>query len=363
MRQRPPIKDPIAAFKKEVERLRKRLNIPGISVAVLQQQKVAFAKGFGYADIENKIPAAANTPYHIASLSKPFAAAVLMKLVERGQLNLDDAMAELLKDTRFPYGDTRIRGYADMCKAIRKASRDRAFEYQHLLQDYRCDSERITVKHHLTHTAQAVPGDAYRYNGFLFGFLSLVAEEVSRKSYRELLVEHIIAPLKMTRTVPSLSDTHRDQVLAERAKYYRMGFGGEFVSSKYPVKLSASAGMISTVLDLAKFDRAMDRNLIVSEESKEAMFTPTISHKGRSLPYGLGWFVQEVMGVKIVWHYGWAPQAYSSLIVKVPQQHRTLILLANSDGASSTFHLDDGNVFTSPFAVSFLNLFTKLRVE
>ena len=110
MRQHSPDKDPIAAFRKEVERLRKELNIPGISVAVLRQQRVGFAEGFGYADIESRIPAAANTPYHIASLSKPFAAAVLMKLVEKGLLNLDDAMADLLKDTRFPYGDGKIRG-------------------------------------------------------------------------------------------------------------------------------------------------------------------------------------------------------------------------------------------------------------
>ena len=64
----------------------------------------------------------------------------------------------------------------------------------------------------------------------------------------------------------------------------------------------------------------MDQNLIVSEESKEAMFTPNISTKGTVLPYGLGWFVQEHMSVKIVWHYGWAPFAYSSLILKVPEK-------------------------------------------
>ena len=92
-------------------------------------------------------------------------------------------------------------------------------------------------------------------------------------------------------------------------------------------------GMISTVLDLAKFDVAMDRNRIVSEASKEAMFTPTISSSGRTLPYGMGWFVQEDEGTKLVWHYGWAPHAYSSLYLKVPEKGVTLILLANSDGA------------------------------
>jgi len=121
--------------------------------------------------------------------------------------------------------------------------------------------------------------------------------------------------------------------------------------------------MISTVLDLAKFDVAMDQNLLVSEESKEAMFTPTLSNNGQPLPYGLGWFVQEVKGTKLIWHYGYAPGAYSSLILKVPEEEVTLIFLANSDGASAGFYLGDGDVLRSPFAVTFLNLFTDLEVK
>ena len=116
--------------------------------------------------------------------------------------------------------------------------------------------------------------------------------------------------------------------------------------------------MVSTVLDLAKFDVALDRNLIVSEKSKRAMFTSTLSNSGQPLPYGMGWFVQEYMGTKLVWHYGEAPDAYSSLILKVPERELTLILLANSDGASAPFDLGSGNVIKSPFAITFINLFT-----
>ena len=71
------------AFEREIESLLDKLNIPGCSVAIIKQQKVVFAKGFGFANIENQIPATENTPYHIASLTKPFSAAVLMKLVEQ----------------------------------------------------------------------------------------------------------------------------------------------------------------------------------------------------------------------------------------------------------------------------------------
>lgn len=350
--------DPIQAFEQKLEEMRKKLSIPGMSVAVLKEQKIVFAKGFGYADIEKQIPATENTPYNIASLTKPFGATALMALVEEGRLNLDDAMAEMLKDTHFQYGDHTAQGYADLCKKIRRL----AWRYGSLLRDYRCHTEKISVRHHLTHTSQGMPGETYRYNGFLYTFLSDVAQEASGKRFDELLVEKIISPLEMTRTVPSINEKYRDQILAERAKYYRTGFLGGFVPSKYPVTLSASAGMVSTVLDLPKFDVAMDRNLIVSEESKEQMFTPTVSNSGQTLPHGLGWFIQEHSGVKIVWHYGWAPNAYSSMILKVPEKKVTLVLLANSDGASAPFQLGEGNVFKSPFAVAFIDLFANMEV-
>lgn len=353
--------DTIEVFRQKIDRLQKELHIPGMSVAILKNRQIVFAKGFGYADVKDKIPAEANTPYNIASLTKPFAAAVLMKLVEQGQLDLDVEMAAILKDTDFTFRDDTIHGYANACAKIKKISKNPFLFYGFLIRNYRCDTEKITVRHHLTHTSQGIPGQTYRYNGFLFKFLTQVAEKVSSKSFDELIVENVIAPLEMTRTVPGINKDYQNQVLADRAKYYRRGFWGNFVPSSYPAKLSASAGMISTVIDLAKFDVAMDQNLIISKETKQAMFTPAISNSGKLLPYGLGWFVQEHKGLKLVWHYGHAPKAYSSLILKVPKEEATLILLANSDGASAPFNLGAGNVFRSPFAVAFLNLFANLE--
>ena len=357
--------DPIQFFRHEMDRLSKAYGIPGMSVAVLQNQEVVFAQGFGHADIENRIPASGDTPYNIASLSKTFAAAIQMKLVEQGRLNLDTPMANILKNADFSYEVGTFRGYANACKKIKELSTDPNFEYAEyafLLKDYRCGKENITVRHHLSHTAQGKPGKTYRYNGFLFGFLSLVAEETSGKPYADLLVDFIIAPLKMTNTIPSINNVRRDQILTKRAKYYRVGFGGDFEPSDYPVTLSASAGMVTTVLDMAKFDVAIDLNLIVSGDSKALMFSETLSNSGETLPYGLGWFVQKHADVKLVWHYGWAPKAYSSLILKVPEKDVTLILFANSEGASANFHLDRGDVLRSPFAVAFLNVFTDMRV-
>ena len=352
--------DPVTAFKQRVERLREELGIPGLSLAVLRRQQVLFAEGFGYANLEKKIPATPETPYNIASLTKTFSAVVLMKLVEKGRLDLDEELAVLLEKKDFWRG-RHFHGYSEACQKIKKASRNPFLRYQSLIRNYRCESERITVRHHLTHTAQGVPGKNYRYNGFLFGFLSSVAEVASGKDFDQMLVETVIAPLGMTRTIPSWDDELRDRVLAERATYYRKWLVG-FVSSEYRTRLSASAGMVSTVMDLAKFDMAMDHDLIVSQKSKKAMFTATRSSSGKRLPYGLGWFVQEHNGMKLVWHYGHAPQAYSSLILKCLDLESTLILLANSDGASAPFHLGAGDVLKSPFALAFFEFIDRINL-
>jgi CubicO group peptidase (beta-lactamase class C family) len=161
--------DPIEYFRQEMDRLRKNSGIPGMAVAVLKNQQMVYAEGFGYADIENNIPVTVETPFNIASLSKTFAAAILMKLVEQGRLDLDTAMSEILKDKDFTYDVGTFHGYANVCEKIKEFSRDPDFEYAEyafLLKNYRCDRENITIRHHFTHTAQGKPGEIYMYNGF-----------------------------------------------------------------------------------------------------------------------------------------------------------------------------------------------------
>lgn len=77
-----------------LENLRQKLKIPALSVAVVKNQQVVRAKGFGFADLENKIPATKYTPYHLASLTKTFASIILMQLVQKGKVKLDDPVSK-----------------------------------------------------------------------------------------------------------------------------------------------------------------------------------------------------------------------------------------------------------------------------
>ena len=355
--------DRIQTFQQKIENLREELNIPGMSVAILQGQEIIFNQGFGYADVENKISATENTPYHIASLTKPFAAALIMQLVEENKLNLDSEIKDILKDRvlpPLPLDDKPHQGYASACDRMIELQNDNSYPITFLLRDYNCNTQRITVRHHLTHTSQGISGEKYQYNGLLYAFLTFVVEAASGENFKEQLVKKIIEPLEMTRTFPGINDNVNTQVLKDCAKPYQVNKEGNPLLSNFDYTegaIYASAGMISTVLDLAKFDIAMDQNLLVSEESKEKMFTATLASSGQPLPYGLGWFIQTYKGIKLIWHYGYEPGAYSSLILKIPEKKTTLILLANSDGASASFGLGEGNIFNSPFAVEFINLF------
>src|SRR4026208_1170735 len=156
----------IARLETLLESLRQELKIPAYSAAIAKDQKVIWARGFGYADVENKIPATEHTPYHLASLTKTFASTILMQLVQEGKIKLDDPVSK--------YGIT-------------------------------LESDGvIRVRHLLSHTSEGNPGEQYRYNGNRFAELDKVVQRASGKSFGELLIANILEPLGMDETAPNV---------------------------------------------------------------------------------------------------------------------------------------------------------------
>ena len=317
----------------QFEQIRQVLKIPGMSVAVVKDDGVLWAKGFGYADIQKRVPATPRTVYYIASLTKTFATTILMQLVEQGKLDLDDPMSK----------------YSDEFK-----------------------DDRIKVKHVLSHTADEPPGERFRYDGARFATLTAVIEKKLGKSFRDVMTETFLDPLEMNDSIPSRDiiemvrknpalynkDKLRRyrQSLARYATPYRL-YGDEIIFTSYPWEgISASAGLLATAPDLAKFLIAIDRHVYVRPETQRQSWTPFVSNSGKTLPHGLGWFVQDYQGVRSIWHFGYDPFEYSGTIVKVPEKGLSLVLLANSDTLSSPF-VRRGILQTSPFVACFLRLF------
>ena len=328
----------LKSFENRIEEWRIRLKMPGFSASIVKDGKIIWAKGFGYADIEKKIPATENTVYHLASLTKPFASIILMQLVEQGKVSLDDPISN--------YGINLKRA--------------RDFGMQLATED------EILVRHLLTHTAQGDPGSYYQYSGFLYGYLDDVISQGSGSSFSELLVRRITQPSMLSSTVPNIKDslafsyTGLDSTIfiSHCATPYVMDSLYNVIEGDMEEYFGASAGLMSSANDMALFSINISKNKFLKPETWKKVFSPTISTAGDTLPYGYGWFIQNYKGEKIIWHYGFW-NTNSSLIMMMPDKGYNFIILANTNLLSRPFGLGgpDGNVFHSPFAIEFARSF------
>jgi len=147
-------------------------------------------------------------------------------------------------------------------------------------------------------------------------------------------------------------------VLARLAAPYAVDARGRVSRSAHPAtRLGPAGGLVSTVRDLARFDVALRQGVLLRPETLAAAWQGHVDGTGRPLPHGLGWFVQVRNGEPIVWQFGVATGASSSLVVTAPRRQLTLILLANSDGLVAPFPLAAGDLTASPFGRLFLGLF------
>ena len=145
-------------------------------------------------------------------------------------------------------------------------------------------------------------------------------------------------------------------VLLQIAKPYRLDRRGRSSLSQYPPPVfNAATGLVTTVRDLASFAMALDTQTLLHADTMAAAWA--VPPGTTSPAFGLGWFVQIYNGQPVVWHFGNTPDASSALFIHLPARHKTLVLLANSDGLAATFSLPAGDVTASPFARLFLSLF------
>ncbi|MEL7449484.1 MAG: serine hydrolase domain-containing protein [Pseudomonadota bacterium] len=329
-----------AAFLARVDELRRGAGIPGLSVAVLKDQTVVLAAGLGFADVDRRIPATAETPYDIASVSKPLSAVVALRLVESGVLDLDRPIAE--------YSE-----WADFCARFSK-------QPSIFARNLRCEPATHTLRHMLSHTAAGVPGTAFSYNPIVYSWASRPIMSATDTPFSTLVAEHVLEPADMRDSARKHRKLPLPEALAARlAQPYQLDDAGTVSPSppRPPQGDGAAGGVVSTVLDLAKFDAAFDRGVLVSAESRDAMMNGTRFGEGRAFPYGVGWWVQDYRGEALAWHGGWWEDAWSALYLKVPKHNVTLILLANSEGIWWGNPLDDAAVEGSPFAMAFLSAF------
>ncbi len=217
----------------------------------------------------------------------------------------------------------------------------------------------IRVKHLLSHTSEGVPGSHYSYSGNRYAYLDYVILGASGKTLCELLNEKIILPLNLTTTAAnpfSPNDCLQNTIILNKLAQGYSPNGQNILP--LPTLFNSAAGLISNVIDISKFSIALDKDILLKAETKELMFTPFISNSGKELPHGLGWFIDNDESVKIIWHYGYW-DAYSALIMKIPERELSFVILANSNRLSSASQGlgTDQDVNHSVVAQEFLNAF------
>ena len=234
------------------------------------------------------------------------------------------------------------------------------------VNEFGIDLDNVQVVHLLTHTSQSnPPGADYKYCGDCFALMDKVVESVSGATFAELLVDRIIEPLELSHTAPSIADSYAfgltgydlDSFQNNMTTPYESHGIGTVRQTEYRIYFGTAAGLVSSVSDLAKYAIAIDRNEFLTPESWVTVFTPATSvTTGKTLPYGIGWFVQSYEGNTLHWHYGqW--DGCAALIIRVPDKGITFIALANNETLSSTYPMGKGDVTKSELARLFLDYY------
>jgi len=313
--------------------LRVEARIPGLAVAVLIDSEILALSGLGHADLETQAPVGPDTPFDIASVTKPIAATLALILQDQGALDLDAPMSG-------------FDGFSDLCTDAKAAGGI-------FFDDWACDDATLTLRHLLSMTANGTPGERFYYNPVSYSWASRPMAQATGTPFSDLVTHLILEPAGMTRSARIHRNLPLRPDLAKAlATPYHLGEDGTPQRSTQPSPQGdgAAGGVISTVRDLAAFDVALDDGRLLEPGPRSEMWTPLAPN----IPYGLGWFVATLSGEPVVWHTGLWEGAYSALYLKVPARQATLILLANSDGLRWDSRLDEAALERSPFARAFL---------
>jgi CubicO group peptidase (beta-lactamase class C family) len=321
-------------------------DIPGLSIAVVSDGKVAWSRAFGVKNSETKEPVDDNTVFEAASLSKPVFAYAVLKLVEMGKLDLDTPLTKYLPG-KYDVGD-----------------------------DPRLD--QITTRHVLSHTTgfpnwrprgettlkiYFTPGDRFSYSGEGFVYLSRVAEHITGEKLDLFLKRTVLDPLGMH----SSSYVWRDDY--EARKTFSHNSVGRVSGRGKPDKVNAAASLQTTATDYARFICAIINGTGLKPETARLMLTPQISvdqagannlkrpepKLSSSISWGLGWGLQKTAEGTSFWHWGdnGDTKAY---VVAIPQLKKGVVMFANSaNGLSIVRELVDDTLGGQQPALSWIN--------
>ena len=307
-----------AFIKKEMDEQR----IPGLSLAVTIDNEQIFAKGYGLANVELRSPAVAESVYELASITKQFTAVAVMLLAQDGKVSIDQPITRYLADAPPAWEKITVRHLLTHTSGIPEFD-----DANQGLDPHREYTEDELVKLAAGLPPKFAPGARWSYSGTGYILLGVLIHRVSGKPYGDFLRERVFSPLHMGST-RVLSNT---DLLAFRASGYELEEGllknQDWASSS--VCGTADGGLVSSVMDMAKWDAAIQSGALLPPAAWQAVFTPVTLNSGKTFPYGFGWFIREQEPGRPYYEHSGHLQGYASHILRFPRARVSVIVLAN----------------------------------
>ena len=304
-------------------------HVTGMACLVIKNGHMRTHFFAGSANLEWPSRVDAGTEFEIGSVSKQFAAASILLLVQDGKLSLDDHITKFFTNAPAAWKDVKVRNLLSHTSGIANYDGLDGFELrQHLTQAQfigRLAKEPMNF----------APGESWSYCNSGFNLLGYIVEDVSGQNYWDFLQQRIFTPLRMTST------TRRDpdRIIPHRAAGYVFANGSQTPRDYDITDLFAAGAIVSTVGDLAKWDAALLSNTLLNESSRQLWWTPAHLNNGKDISnqrhgeagsYGFGWFINTVSGHQNIGHSG-ITSGFSAANEMFPDDHLTIIILSNTD--------------------------------
>lgn len=303
--------------------------IPGLSVAVVTRSELRFAAGFGQADLENAVPATAETVYRLASVSKPITAVAALQLAEQGKLDLDAPVQKYVPSFPQKPWPVTTRALLGHLAGIRHYAEGEFESTRHY--DRLADALPIFQDDPLVQE----PGTKYLYSTYGYTLAGVVIEAAAGATFADHVRKSVFEPAGMAGA--RVDDVF--EIIPRRARGYQKGPGGTLQNSgladtSYKIP---GGGLCATAPDLARFAIAVWNGTLLKPETRREMFTSQRTRDRKRTGYGLGWAVNiGRRGRREVFHRG-DQQRVTSLLYTQPDRGLAIVLFANLEGMGSPF--------------------------
>mgnify|MGYP000925309823 FL=1 len=294
---------------------------PGAAVLVARGDEVVYRGARGLASVELKVPLAPEQSFRIGSVTKQFAAAGLLKLIDSGKVGLDDPLSKYLPD--YPNGaKITVRQLLDHTSGIKSYTGIAGIMDGPIRKDLSTAELIATFK---DQPVDFAPGEQWAYNNSGYVLVGAVIEAASGKSWHAWLDEALLAPNGLTRTVYGANDA----LIAGMASGYTVHDGrvapAAFLSMTQP---HAAGALVSTVDELHRWNRALHGGKLLSAKSYTAMTTP--AGKAKDANYGFG-IAGGTLRNRPIQQHGGGIFGYASYLMYLPEAELSVVVLQNAD--------------------------------